>query len=122
MELKDIYDSMQQVSEMTVELKIEMKEPPDLLLTKFPVEKQANVSDPALELTEMEKWECTARWLNACYRSFPRQIEYDPCERCPIYEKKCHLQWNLPQVNFKVIEQFTGPGTIVGMNTDYGSL
>ena len=75
-------------------------------------------------LTEQEKWECTARWLNATYRAcvfqdplvrvFPEEIgplsieealynpdNIDPCCVCPIYFEKCQhntMDHNVPGV------------------------
>lgn len=87
------------------------------------------------DLTEKEKWECTARWLNALYLEDLSQIpmtdvgdgdlsieealhsetNYLPCAVCPI-ERKCrkvNAGKVLPQTNFKIMEQFTGKDTIV---------
>lgn len=87
------------------------------------------------DLTEKEKWECTARWLNALYledlsqipmnnigdgdlsikEALRSEINYLPCAVCPI-ERKCrkvNVGKVLPQTNFKIMEQFTGKDTIV---------
>lgn len=86
------------------------------------------------ELTEQEKWECTVRWLNVLYSAhFYLQAGYevplevvDGCLKCPFYDK-CPSNYHvtddgLPDLskmipipmNFKVLEQFTGTGTVVG--------
>ena len=74
-----------------------------------------------LPLTEQEKWECTVRWLNACYRHFvfPNDYSGDPCPDCPLQFRKCFRCDHKTGIqyisdNFRVLEQFTGDGTVVG--------
>lgn len=66
-------------------------------------------------LTEKQKWECVARWLNrACEEvTSPLKVDVCPCGSCPEFHGNCDCP---PQVNFKVIEQFTGDGTVVNVN------
>lgn len=72
------------------------------------------------ELTEQEKWECTVRWLNALYRHsvFPEDFPEEPCENCPLLWVKCPK--NYPQDSFRVLEKYTGRGTIVGHEVHSG--
>lgn len=85
------------------------------------------------KLTDKEKWQCTARWLNALYReslshvpmndvgdgklslkeALYSETNYFPCATCPI-ERKCRDVMEPPQINFKIIERFTGKDTIMG--------
>lgn len=85
------------------------------------------------ELTDGEKWQCTARWINALYREFLSHVSmkdvgdailsleealysetnYLPCAVCPI-DHKCRNTGEPPQINFKLIERFTGKDTIMG--------
>lgn len=77
-------------------------------------------------LTEAEKWQCTAKWLNAFYRAYCSNapiLSVNPCENCIIcYGKHGYKGRNFPQDNFKVLEQFTGANTIVGRCVDWGIL
>lgn len=64
-------------------------------------------------LTEKEKWECTAKWLNALYIAFCKNEEVEiPCAACPYHMEKCGENVP-PPANFKVMEKHTGDGTIV---------
>lgn len=77
------------------------------------------------QLTEAEKWQCTARWLNYLYRKFaiPKDDFVFPCDSCPICESKCgSYMRDYPQRNFTVLEKFTGPNTIVGPVVTWGIL
>lgn len=85
------------------------------------------------ELRDDEKWQCVARWINALYREFLSHIpmsdvgdgelsceealdsetNYFPCAVCPI-EHKCLDAGEPPQINWKIIERFTGKDTIMG--------
>jgi len=73
------------------------------------------------ELTEKEKWECIVRWVNQAYRysCFPEDYpEIEPCSKCPLMWKKCPQ--DLPQRFFKVLEKYTGEGTVVGETISTG--
>lgn len=92
-------------------------------------------------LTDSERWECVARHINTFFRLLytagdtPPDIAlsnviqnekmtieealhseqiYLPCCVCPYYEDKCNKNWEPIQINCQVIEQFTGPGSIMG--------
>lgn len=64
-------------------------------------------------LTENEKMECTVKWLNALYRAWFKKEEVKlPCAECRHFGKECSKN-DPPQENFKVLEQFTGEGTVI---------
>lgn len=85
------------------------------------------------ELSDPEKWDCTARWLNELYSAYWYILtgemdgsdfieEVNPCrypEECPYYQK-CPSTTNIPYrptvpipVNFRVMEQFTQECNVV---------
>lgn len=69
--------------------------------------------EPSCKLTDEEKWKCVAIWLNRLYiASIKEEAPEIPCGECPLYFGKCGKDVPPPE-NFKVIEQFTGEGTIV---------
>lgn len=76
--------------------------------------------------TDKDKWLCTVRWLNAMYLAFWNHElisdgENFPCADCPN-QSRCptlYVTDNLADdfcicEHFKILEQFTGPGTVVG--------
>lgn len=85
----------------------------------------------ANDLTDSEKWECTANWLRYLYHSdFLMRLgiltfeEYmkrpDPCEGCPCYEKcPCfaddpYFPAQAMYANFQIMAPFIQRSTVVG--------
>lgn len=65
------------------------------------------------QLSDLQKFKCIARWLNALYIAFSNGSAAEvPCRKCPHYMKECGCNVP-PQDNFKVLEQITGDGTVV---------
>ncbi len=90
----------------------------------MPKEKQSsNINPQHKQITEKQAWECTARWLNSMYIAYSRDEKVDiPCARCPYFVDTCRVanldatplkEMLCPQDFFKIIERFTGEGTIV---------
>lgn len=70
------------------------------------------------QLSDVQKFKCATRWLNALYIAFSDGLEAEiPCERCPHYMKECGCTVP-PQDNFKVLEKITGDGTVVSHLVD----
>lgn len=70
-------------------------------------------------LNDREKMNCAVRWLNSLYRAFAEESELEvPCERCRYFPPGCGV---MPPVNFKVLEQFTGEGTVISPLLHTGS-
>lgn len=63
-------------------------------------------------LTDDERMKCTVKWLNNLYTAYVNEQKLKhPCEGCRLFEE-CGRN-TPPQANFKVLEQFTGEGTVV---------
>lgn len=70
-------------------------------------------------LTEQEKWQCVARWLDSLFIAHihNERLAFDPCMTCPLWWEKCSKNENhMPQTHFMVLEQHSGTGSIIGLN------
>jgi hypothetical protein len=80
-------------------------------------------NDP-IELTEKEKLECAVKWLNRLWYGFV--LEEPPkmaCDDCSLWLVKCKRKKHnvMPCLeHFKVLEQFTGEGTVAGLRIGSG--
>lgn len=74
---------------------------------------ESEVTKMESTLTEKEQIECTVKWLNALYGAWIKKEEVKiPCAECRHFGKECSKN-DPPQANFKVLEQYTGEGSVI---------